>query len=201
MLRRPTLSFIAKAHSPKSAAKAVRILYWSIPALMLPVLLSLAGCTTPSGVITSHPVETSQPISLDAIVVATTSSLPGLETEKILLNDRIISDLKGTELFPSVSGDQTSTNAGNGIKVAVEIKAIHKVADNSRQWFGGLAGQATITIQVTVTDLGSGRPVEVFAAEGKSGASARAGTTDEAISQAAGQVAAELVKLNARSSQ
>jgi hypothetical protein len=138
---------------------------------------------------------------LDAIVVVTTSSLPGLETEKILLNDRIISDLKGTELFPSVSGDQTSTNAGNGIKVAVEIKAIKKITDDARQWFGGLAGQATITIQVTVTDLGSGRPVEVFAAEGKSGASARAGTTDEAISQAAGQVAAELVKLNARSSQ
>ena len=201
MLRRLIFSFISSQYSLKSPAKTRRFFCWFILALILPALLNLTGCTTSSSTITSKPVIVSQPVSMDAIVVATTSPLPGLEVEKTLLNDRIISNLRGTDLFTSVSGDQRNTNAGNGIKVAVEIKAIHQVADNSRQWFGGLAGQATIAVQVSVTDSGSGHLVETFAAEGKSGASARAGTTEEAIYQAAGLVSAEIVRLNAQTGQ
>lgn len=201
MIQRLTFSFIPSQHSLKSPTKARRVFCWFILAFILPVLLNLTGCTTSSSTITSRPVVTSQPVSLDTIVVAATSSLPGLEAEKTLLNDQIISNLRGTELFTSVSGDQTDTNAGNGIKVTVEIKAIRQVADNSRQWFGALAGQATIAVQVTVTDLSSGHLVETFGAEGKSGASAGAGTTEAAIEQAAGLVTAEIVKLNAQTSQ
>ena len=201
MIRRLTFSLIPSQQSFKLAAKARRILYWFILAFILPVLLNLTGCTTSSSTLTSRPALVSQPVSMDTIMVATTSPLPDLEAEKVLLNDRIISNLRGTDLFTSVSGDQTSTNAGNGIKVTVEIKAIHKVADNSRQWFGGLAGQATIAVQVTVTDLDSRHLVETFAADGKSGASARAGTTEDAIYQAAGLVSAEIIKLNAQTSQ
>jgi len=169
--------------------------------MVLPALLSLAGCTTSSGVLTSRPVMASKPVSLDSIVVTTTSSLADLAAEKTYLNDQIISDLKETELFASVGANEAGTNSGDGIKVAVEIKAITRVTDNSRQWFGALAGQAQITVQVTVTDLRSGHQIETFSAEGKSGASARAGTTDEAIQRAAEQVAAEVVKLNAQTSQ
>jgi hypothetical protein len=170
-------------------------------ALALSVLLGLAGCATPSGGVISMPVVTSRPVSLDSIVVTTASSLPDLAAEKTLLNDRIISGLRETGLFASVGADGAGTNSGNGIKVAVDIKAITKVSDDSRQWFGGLAGQAAITVQVTVTDLSSGRQIEIFNAEGKSGASARAGTTEAAINQVAGQVVAEVVKLNAQTSQ
>jgi hypothetical protein len=63
-----------------------------------------------------------------------------------------------------------------------------------------LAGQARILVQVTVSDLSSGNQIEVFDAEGKAGKSAFAGTTDEAIQLAAGQIAAKVFKLYAQSS-
>jgi hypothetical protein len=66
---------------------------------------------------------------------------------------------------------------------------------------GGLAGQARIVVQVTVTDLNSGNLIETFEAEGKSGNSARAGTTDEAIQRAAEQMVAEIVEIRSRTSQ
>ena len=201
MLQQPALPCISIERQPELLAKGRWTFRVVVFVMALPALLSLAGCTTSSGVIASAPVVTGRPVSLDSIVVTTTSSLADLAAEKTLLNDRIISGLRETGLFASVSADGAGTNSGNGIKVAVEIKAITKVSDDSRQWFGALAGQARIVVQVTVTDLSSGHQIETFNAEGKSGASARAGTTDEAIQRAAEQVTAEVVKLNAQTSQ
>ncbi len=201
MLQRLTWSCISIERLLKSLAKLRLKFCLYVFAMVLPALLSLAGCTTSSGLVTSRPVMTSKPVSLDSIVVTTTSSLADLAAEKTYLNDQIISDLKETELFINVGANEAGTNSGDGIRVAVEIKAITKVTDDSRQWFGALAGQARIAVQVTVTDLSSGHPIEVFGAEGRSGASARAGTTNEAIQRAAEQVAAEVVKLNAQTSQ
>ena len=84
--------------------------------------------------------------------------------------------------------------------MTADIKEINKVSDNARIWAGALAGQARIVVQVTVSDLSSGNQIEVFEAEGKSGKSAYAGTTDEAIQQAAGQIVAKVFKLYAQSS-
>jgi hypothetical protein len=53
---------------------------------------------------------------------------------------------------------------------------------------------------VTVSDLNSGNQIEAFEVEGKSGKSAYAGTTDEAIQLAAGQIVAKVFKLYAQSS-
>ena len=64
-----------------------------------------------------------------------------------------------------------------------------------------MAGQARIVVHVTVSDLKSGDQIESFEVEGKSGKSAFAGTTEEAIERAAEQVAAEVVRLNARTGQ
>jgi hypothetical protein len=99
-----------------------------------------------------------------------------------------------------VSGNIADINSGSGIKVAADIKEINKVSDNARLWAGALAGQARILVQVTVSDLSSGNQIEVFDAEGKAGKSAFAGTTDEAIQLAAGQIAAKVFKLYAQSS-
>jgi hypothetical protein len=87
------------------------------------------------------------------------------------------------------------------MKIHSEITAIKKVSDSSRLWFGGLAGQARVVAQVTISDLGSGQAIEIFATEGRSGQSARAGTTDEAIQLAAEQVANEVLKINSLSAQ
>jgi hypothetical protein len=146
------------------------------------------------------PVLISKLVSLDFIFVESTSSLGDLETEKHLLGDLIVSGLKEKQYFTSVSGNKADVNSGGGIKVAADIKEINKVSDNARSWAGALAGQARILVQVTVSDLSSGNQIEVFEAEGKSGKSAFAGTTDEAIQLAAGQIVAEVVKLHTQTS-
>lgn len=170
-------------------------------AAILFVLLNLVGCASPSGVVKNDsPVLISKLVSLDFIFVESTSSLGDLETEKHLLGDLIVSGLKEKQWFTSVSGNKAGVNSGSGIKVAADIKEINKVSDNARSWAGALAGQARILVQVTVSDLSSGNQIEVFEAEGKSGKSAFAGTTDEAIQLAAGQIVAEVVKLHTQTS-
>jgi hypothetical protein len=171
-------------------------------AAVLLALLGLAGCASPSGVVgNASPVLTGQPVSLDHIFVETSSSLAGLAAEKNLLNDSIITNLKETELFETVGGSQADAVSGNGIKVAADIREIKKVSDNAREWAGALAGQARIVVQVTVSDLKSGGRIESFEVEGKSGKSAFAGTTEEAVERAAEQITAEVVRLNARTGQ
>jgi len=143
----------------------------------------------------------SKAVSLDLILVVTTSPLPDIETEKILLNGLVITGLKETQLFTAVNGGEPGVHPGDGIKVGIAVKAINKVSSNARLWFGGLAGQAWVQAQVMVSDLSSGRLIEAFTAEGKSGGSAKAGTTDEAVQRAAEQVVAEVVRLNAQTAQ
>ena len=170
-------------------------------AAILFVLLNLVGCASPSGVVKNDsPVLIGKLVSLDFIFVESTSSLGDLETEKHLLGDLIVSGLKEKQYFTSVSGNKADVKSGSGIKVAADIKEINKVSDNARSWAGALAGQARILVHVTVSDLSSGNQIEVFEAEGKSGKSAFAGTTDEAIQLAAGQIVAEVVKLHTQTS-
>jgi ABC-type uncharacterized transport system auxiliary subunit len=168
----------------------------------LMALLVLAGCASSSGLVkNASPIATNKPVSLDFVLVETSSSLSDLEGGKRLLNDSIIRGLRETSFFASVSGNRADTNSASGIKIRADIKEINKVSDNARVWMGGLAGQARIVVQVTVTDLNSGNLIETFEAEGKSGKSARAGTTDDAIQRAAEQVVAEIVEIRSRTSQ
>ncbi len=170
-------------------------------AAILFLLLNLAGCASPSGAVKNDsPVLLGNLVSLDFVFVESTSSLGDLETEKHLLNDFIVSGLRETQFFTSVSGNKADVNSGGGIKVAADIKEINKVSDNARLWTGALAGQSRILLQVTVSDLNSGNQIEVFEAEGQSGKSAFAGTTDEAIQLAAEQIVAKVVKLHTQSS-
>jgi hypothetical protein len=165
------------------------------------ILLTLAGCASTGVVRNSSPISTGRPVSPDFVWVETKSSLGDVEGEKRLLSDQIISGLKETQLFGDVSDDRTAAGPGGGIKVKVDIKEIKKVSEAARSWVGSLAGRARILVQVTVTDLNAGNQIETFQAEGKSGGSAQAGTTDEAIQRAAGQVVAELVKISNQTTQ
>ena len=171
-------------------------------AAALLVLLTFAGCASSGGVVrNTSPISTSRPVSLDFIFVETSSSLSDLESEKHLLNDSIVTGLKETGFFRNVSGNKADVNSGGGINIRVELKEIHKVSDNARLWMGALAGQARIVVRVTVTDLNSGNQIETFEAEGESGKSAQAGTTNEAIQRAAEQVVAEIDEIRSRTAQ
>lgn len=167
------------------------------------VLLNFIGCAPSSGMIKKAPSSAlaGQPVSLDFILVSTGSSLTGLETEVSFLNDHILSGLRETQLFTGVGANPVDAGMSGGIKVAVKITSIKKVSDDSRAWFGTLAGQAQAMVQATISDLNSGYLIESFEVEGLSGKSAKAGTTDEAIQRAAEQVVTEIIRLNARTAQ
>ena len=180
-----------------SAMKEALKLVAPLLALLVP-----AGCASSSGLVkNASPISTNKPVSLDFVLVETSSSLADLAGEERLLKDSIITDLRETAFFGSVSGNRADTNSASGIKIRADIKEINKVSDNARVWMGGLAGQARIVVRVTVTDLNSGNQIETFEAEGKSGNSARAGTTDDAIQRAAEPVVAEIVEIRSRTSQ
>jgi hypothetical protein len=175
-----------------------RIIY-HLSALLVFLTLIFSGCASSSSQVKlPAPVMKSKPTSLDFIDVTTASSFKNLDAEKKLLNESIISGLRQRLLFSDISGNQTNQSSSKGIKVLAQIKEITKVSDNARVWYGGLAGRARILVHVTVSDLSSGRQIEVFEVKGESGKSAFAGTTNEAIQQASEQVVAEVAKLNAQ---
>jgi len=164
--------------------------------------LDFAGCAHSSALVSpAWPALLRRAAAMDCMVVSTASALPRLQPEQAVFNDRVVSALRETSLFPSVEADRLTNGCGAGMKIHSEITAIKKVSDASRLWFGGLAGQARVVAQVTISDVGSGQTIETFTAEGRSGQSARSGTTDEAIQLAAEQVANEVLKINSLSAQ
>jgi hypothetical protein len=164
------------------------------------VILNLAGCAS-SGVVENASPIWAGGVSLDLAVVETSSSLINLKTEKVALNNAVISCLRQRAIFGVVSPSTIGINSDSGVKIKTDIKQIKTVSDKARLWFGGLAGRAEILAQVTVTDLNSGRQIATFEAEGKSGKSARSGTTEEAIELAAERISAEMVKISMQTSQ
>ena len=171
-------------------------------AVFLFLLLVVAGCAAPSSSVdNTSPVSISPTLALNYIQVQTTSSLAGLTTEKNSLSDAVISGLNDTGLFQVVSTEVPTNSPVNGIKVSADIANIKKVSDDARVWTGSFAGQASVLVHVIVTDLTTGRTVETFDAEGKSGKSAWAGTTDAAIHLAASRIVAAVVKINSQTSQ
>ena len=110
-------------------------------AAILFLLLTLVGCTSSGVVKNASPVSTSTPVPLDFVLVETSTSLDNLETEKQLLNDMIITGLRETQVFGSVSGDKADAGSGGGIKVYADIKEIKKVSRSARVWVGALAGR------------------------------------------------------------
>jgi hypothetical protein len=163
--------------------------------------LALAGCASSGVVKNASPVATMRPVSLDFILVGTSSALPDTQTDGRLLNDKLIAGLRDAQLFGTVTGNKEDVNAGSGMKVTADILEIKRVSPDARTWLGALAGQARVLVRVTVSDLNSGDQIQAFDVEGKSGASATAGTTDEAMQLVAQQVVAEIIRISRQTSQ
>jgi hypothetical protein len=164
---------------------------------MLLLLLALAGCASSGAIRQATPISTSVPVSVDFALIQISAALAGLEAETNLLNDLVISGLRGRGVFGDVDGNPAAAGSSGGIKVALKILEIKTISHDERQWAGALAGRARILVQTTVSDLSSGKRIEIFEAEGlSSGGSNLAGTTDEAVQQAAELVVAELVRIS-----
>lgn len=144
------------------------------------------------------PVIYGKPSSLEFILVTTTNTLPQVEKETSRFQDRLLSGLRMTALFNEVELANTNAAAA-GVKIQATIMQITKVTQSSRDWFGSFAGRARVVVRVAVADLMTGNPIEVFEVEGQTGATAWAGTTDEAIDRAADKAVEEIKRLNAES--
>jgi hypothetical protein len=162
------------------------------------ILAGAVGCVSPSRSETSSLVFSGKPVATTTVYLVTSTSLAGLEVEKQQLTDALISGLNQSKMFENVTANRPSAGSGNGLKIMVAIENIKTVSAEARAWTGALAGRASIQIHTTVTDLKSDRQLAVFNVVGESGKSAFAGTTAEAIGQAAGQVVTEILKLNAQ---
>lgn len=168
---------------------------------MLFFLLALAGCASSGSIKQVTPISTSVPISVEFALIQTSTALAGLEAETHLLNDLVISSLRGREIFGDVDGDPAAAGSNSGIKVEIKILEIKKISRGEREWAGAMAGRARILVQATISDLNSGKPVETFKAEGlSSGGSNLAGTTNEALQRVAEQVVAELIRISRQTS-
>ena len=165
--------------------------------VILLVLLTLAGCASSGAIKQATPISTSVPVSVDFALIQTSTALAGLETETNLLNDLVISGLRGRGVFGDVDGNLAAAGSSGGIKVEIKILEIKTISHDEREWAGALAGRARILVQTTVSDLSSGKKIETFEAEGQSsGGSNLAGTTNEAVQRAAEQVVSELVRIS-----
>ena len=174
-----------------------------VKSTLLPFMLwTLVGCASSGLVRNASPITAQKPFDLDLILVKTSSSATGLEAEKGMLNDAIVSGLRDTQLFKQVSGNRAELGSGSGITIDAHITAIKQVSQDERLWAGAMAGRARIWIRVRVTDLNSGAPIETFEAEGESsGGSALAGTTGEAIERVAGEVVGQVLKINSQTAE
>lgn len=165
-------------------------------------LLTLAGCASFGQVRDASPITAQKPFDLDLIWVKTSSALPATEAETRMLGDAIVSALRDTQLFKQVSGNKAELGSGSGITIEAEITRIRKISKNTRLWAGALAGRARIQLHVRIADFNSGKTMETFDADAESsGGSALAGTTDEAIEQAAGEVVGEVLKINSQTAE
>ena len=164
-------------------------------------LLAVAGCASTDAVKNATPVATHAPVSVDFVLVETSSSLTNLAMAQQLLQSKLITGLRATELFGTVSGDPTDTNATSGIKISARVHEVKAVSLGARVWFGGLAGQARVSAAVTISDLISGNQLQAFEVEGATGATAMAGTTDEAVERAAQLIVARVVALSRQTSE
>ncbi len=164
-------------------------------------LLAIAGCASSGVIKNATPVSTSVPVSLDFVLVETSSSLTNMESGAQLLKDKLITGLRETQLFDNVIGKKEEIGSGNGMKIDARIMEIKMVSPSARVWFGALAGHARVLVSVIVSDLSSGKQIQTFEVEGESGASAMAGTTDQTVQQTAQQIVAEIVRISRQTSQ
>jgi hypothetical protein len=160
-------------------------------------LSALIGCVSSGGIQHASPIAIHTPVSIDFARVETSSALGDLEAEKHLLNELVISGLRGRYVFGDVDGNMPAAGATNGMNIKIDIKKIKKISSGEREWAGALAGRARIVVGATVSDLSSGKLIETFEVVGESsGGSNLAGGTDEAIQRAAEQVVAQVIEIS-----
>ena len=121
--------------------------------------------------------------------VEVTSAVPDKAESANALKQAIVAQLVSKNVFKAL----TASNAAD-YQVKVNILSVSEVAQGVRILLGAFAGKAEISTQVDVFDSKAGKSMGNFVAKGKSSSGTIfAGTTQEAIDQAAAQIADHLL--------
>lgn len=128
--------------------------------------------------------------SSKAGAVEVSTALPDKADSADALKRAIVSQLVNKKVFKSV----TDIDASDYL-LRVSVVEVNEVSQGARIMFGAFAGQAGITANVEVYDRKQGRVLSSLVAKGSSsGGHVFAGTTQEAIDQAATQIADYLLQ-------
>lgn len=122
--------------------------------------------------------------------VEVSTVLPDKADSATALKSAIVAQLINKKVFKSV----TDVNSSDYV-LKVNVVDVSEVSQGARIFLGALAGQAGITANVEIYDRREGRTLSSMVAKGSSsGGHVFAGTTQEAIDQAAAQISDYLLQ-------
>ena len=152
-----------------------------------------AGCASTGTVVTTQ-APTIRIGDYKTIDILTSSSIPETGEEIVLLESEIQAKLHEAGLFEAVFIHADSSELKSDLMLKANITTLNRVDRGTRLILGALAGQASISIDVKLSEKSSGKDIGTFTTEGKSsGGSIFAGTTPQAIDRAVEQIV-EFVK-------
>jgi hypothetical protein len=162
-------------------------------AWILIAAILLSGCASSGSVRQTQEIGTKLG-TYRVVKIETTSAVPETTQELAQLESALTTTLRNVNMFEKVFPQAVSPEAAADLQVKANIATLRRVGAGSRVLLGALAGRAGVTIDVTLTEVASGKVVGSFTAEGKSsGGTVFAGTTPQAIDQAVDQII-ELIK-------
>ncbi len=157
----------------------------------LPILafaLLLSACAA-SGSVQMKPAGFSAVDSKKSAAVEVTSSVADKADTATALKQAIVAQLASKNVFKAI----TTADAAD-YQLKVNVLSVSDVGQGTRIMLGAFAGQAEISAQVDVIDSKAGKAMGSFIAKGQSsGGTIFAGTTQQAIDQAAAQIADHLL--------
>lgn len=156
--------------------------------ILIFALMVLVGCAS-TGTLKSTMLSDVKLSNFKTIVIHVSSQVPEASNEVIQLESLTITKLREKGLFEKVIAGSASPDAQADLKIDVEITKLKKVTAAARAMLGALAGRGGVVLNAKLIDLNTEEIISTFEAEGKSsGGSIFAGTTNQAIEQAASQI-------------
>jgi hypothetical protein len=156
------------------------------------VLAVLCGCASTGSIKQTQGV-TTKLSTYKVVKIETSSAVPDSMPELTQLETSLIAQLRDAVIFQKVFLQASAPELAADLNLKVNINDLKRVGVASRLILGGLAGRATVSVDVTLVDIASGNTLGSFTAEGKSsGGTAFAGLTPQAIDQVAAQIVAQI---------
>ena len=160
---------------------------------MMSAFIMLIGCAGQrTQIVTDSGVRLS---TYKTILVEFTSKAPDSDSELDQIEAMVVSKLKREQIFEKILSASGNPDAQTDLTLKADLIELVKVSDGARIIGGALAGRARATMDVKLFENSTGRLLSQFKAEGKTGAWALAGTTDQAIALTAKEIVETMKKI------